>query len=250
MRVETIDTDPLPHRLEAICFFPLVAGNVWTYDFGGWQGTLEVGNPEWVGGVLTWPVWSDDTVEYFSNDDLGLRYHAPFLTVDFTDVLVRFDPPISLSLASASIPSTRETQGDAIFEISSLPDQVLSYDASARLVQTEMVTTPAGIFEAVRLRLQFRVWGQIGDQGVDIASETLLFLAKDVGKVMESGSVLGEPIDSSLVSYDVSYDGLPCPEPAGGTAAGAAALTIAALARGRAKRTPASAQRPSASFLG
>lgn len=105
-------------------------------------------------------------------------------------VLVGFDPPIVLSPASAPIPSTHDSEGDAVLEVPSAPDAVLSYEARSRLVGIEGVIVPAGSFVATRLQMSFTPSGRVNGQNVGpLAGTQTPWLAEDVGRGRGDGDV-------------------------------------------------------------
>jgi len=219
---------------EPLCSLPLVAGNSWTYGSNGSTAvTTVLPDRESIDGELAWPLettGTDSGVEYLTNDPEGLRYHGLLVPAGYLDALVVFDPPLLVSPVSTAIPSTYKSSGSALFQLPGLPDQMLSYRATAKLLRTESVTVPAGTFDALRLQLAFSVSGSVQGKSLSLKSNSTLWLAEDVGKVKEAGSAFGQSFGDELVSYDVAYDGLPCPEPARGAAAASGVLALAALA--------------------
>jgi hypothetical protein len=221
---------------EPLDFLPLAPGNVWTYDVDGSESAIEVlPEMEEIGGELAWllvPTSDDflDTGQYLTNDGSGLRFHGLEIAIGPADVTVEFDPPILLAPATAPIPSTYESEGDAIFHLVGL-DPELSYQATSRIVGVEPVDVPAGTFDAVRLELEFQIGGEILGQGFDLTGSSTQWLATGVGRVRSIDVLDDDTTEAELVSFAV-------PEPDARLLGGAAIGALLSLGRLGASRRP------------
>ena len=102
--------------LDATRYYPLKAGNQWSYKNTGTgaTNTTTVGNPVKLStGVLAFPVTSvqsdisGQSVSYETSDQNGVRYHQNLITGSNFVVTGNFSPPGSFLPAQVTVGSTR-----------------------------------------------------------------------------------------------------------------------------------------------
>ncbi len=218
---------------KAIDLQPLQTGYSWTYLEDGVSVEETVVGTESVNGVSTFVLETltgpDAGAKLFlTNDENGLRFHKAVIPEPDGGSFVPRPPATDLQ-ADFPAPSGFVTSGDVDFTITGLGTFPGTYDVSVSVIGLEMVTVPAGTFQALRADFSADLTVSAFGETLTIVSTGSDWYATGIGIVRSIGTVDGESFTSELVSY--------VPEPSAGLLGSAAFTVLAVLAR-RSKRRP------------
>lgn len=217
---------------KAIDLQPLQLEDSWTYLENGVSVTQTVVRTESVNGVSTFVVATlagpDIGAETFmTNDENGLRVHKLVIPEPEGGSVVLRPPGIDLQ-ADFPAPSGFVTSGDADFTITPFGTFPGTYEVSVSVIGLEMVTVPAGTFQALRVDFSGELTVTVQGMTLRTVSTGSDWHAAGIGIVQSSATVDGENFSSQLVSTNV-------PEPSAALLGSAAFTVLAVLAR-RSKR--------------
>ncbi len=187
---------------DATQYFPLAAGNSWTFEIDGERHTTTV-QPEIVeiSGVLTWHLLKTEgpnagTSQFWTSDSAGVRVHVATTIVSGELLAFQFIPPIPIMNATANVGETLAQAGIARVILSGLYLD-LQYTASATVLSLGEPETAIGqLCEGVVVREALRVFGPIGNDFFDHDS------VERTEYVRGFGPVLGTLISTSLPITD------------------------------------------------
>ena len=216
---------------KAIDLQPLQLEDSWTYLENGVSVTEIVVGTELVNGVSTFVVETVTgpdvgTKAFVTNDENGLRFHKEVIPEpDGGSFVLR--PPGTELQADFPAPSGFVSSGDVDFTFTGLGMFPGTYEVSVAVIGLEMVTVPAGTFQALRVDFNGDITVSAFGMTLTIVSTGSEWYAAGIGIVRSTSTVDGENFTSELVSTNV-------PEPSAGLLGSAAlALPMARNSRSR-----------------
>jgi len=178
-------------------YLPLNSGNSWTYSVTGPYGTYTEtvtvlpGTTE-INGVPTKAIkfsggLDDQTIEYWTNDQLGIRLHGGY--VPYSDAgpgTLTFEPPIVYASRTMNIGEPVFSGGNVRLVFDNYGTFILNYESSSTLEGVETVTVPMGTYETVKIRDSDRIYGSILGEPYEDASSGSTWFVKYIGEVKET----------------------------------------------------------------
>jgi hypothetical protein len=166
-------------------YMPLVPGTAWVYLSGTGTVVRQVA-PSLIpiGGVITTPVQASfGDIDYFTNDQNGLRWHAQLsLSAPGTVVFT----PFRFVAATFSVGDSYLSSGT----ISLNGQPAGTYSGSSFVAGVETITVPAGRFQTIRVQRSISMFFSNGTSGSD---NSTFWVAENIGPVQMnfSSNVLG-----------------------------------------------------------
>lgn len=171
-------------------YYPLDAGNYWTFQFdnrpeGTTDTTTVLPSTVSVDGVPTKVLqYEGGSKEYYTSDETGIRLHQ---YVASPDPVTRLDPPAVIANGTVNIPEVIFSDGLIVFEGLNINDYDAFYDTISEVLGLETVTVPFGTFEAVKVKFTFTISAFIipTSQNIDIVTESTYWLVHQLGPVKQ-----------------------------------------------------------------
>ena len=195
-------------------YLPLTDGNYWTYsvngDLGSYQETVTVlQGTTTINGIPTKALrYSggpyDQVVEYWTNDDEGIRLHG----VDYPDsdagpVSLTFDPPLVTANKVMNLHESVKTEGQVTFDFTNNGTFILDYVSSYTLEGTETVTVPAGVYETVKVTGSLLITGSLGGEPFRDEESSSTWSAEYIGDVKDENTDTNGTETAILVNTNV-----------------------------------------------
>lgn len=180
---------------EARPYFPLRAGNSWSYQDDTLNFTTTVqSSTVTINGIATVVLLDAPTgfANYFTNDNNGLRLHRQFEPDG--NITVTFIPPVKFANALTDIGQTVNSSGTASTNFGNF-----SYTSSYTVQGFENITVVAGAFSALRVAGTITI---CAGATCEAASQNL-FLVRNIGLVKDFGIAAGENYTYELISANV-----------------------------------------------
>lgn len=201
-------------------FFPLAAGNSWTYRLNGFSTeTLTVlPGTQSINGVPTFKLGqSDGVANFFTNDGSGIRWHGQSASefvpgVGTLSFLGWFSNPVVLVGPHATVGQQISGSGTMNLAITGVGTVSVGFTSVSTVEAVETITVPVGTAQALRLRVVFNAAGIVQvpgvGQGVPVdLSETDVYWAVDgIGPIRLQSTFDGFTDDDQLISTNVGPD--------------------------------------------
>lgn len=177
-------------------YLPLNDGNFWTYkvtgNYGSYNSTIRVlPGTATVNGVQTKALrtsggpW-DGGIEYWTNDDKGIRLHRAYLPVtEAGPGMLTFVPPMVAANRDMSINETVNSSGKAVFTFDYYGTFNLAYDSGFKAARTATITVPSGTYDTIVFTGSYNITGAIMDEPYDYRETSIDWLAKNVGIIKD-----------------------------------------------------------------
>lgn len=187
-------------------YFPLEAGNTWTYRVTDSYGTYTITHTvlpgtRLVNGVQT-RIISDNSGDqaYYTSDQEGIRLHGfHFVPEDY----IYFRPPIVQGEGTMQIPGTAASAGIAEFVLGALGTYWLNYTAAFTVEGKETITVPAGTYVSLRVSYYMRLFGEVLGTVFDESTTGTDWNARYVGNIKEVAADEGGTTTYELISTNV-----------------------------------------------
>ena len=171
-------------------YFPLDAGNYWTFQFdnrpeGTTDTTTVLPGTAQVAGVPTKVLqYEGGSIEYYTSDAEGIKLHQ--YQAGF-DPVTRLDPPAVIANSTINIPEAILSEGLIVFEGLDINAYEAFYDTHTEVLDLETVTVPFGTFEAVKVKFTFEISAFIYNttQNIDVLTESTYWFVHQLGPVKQ-----------------------------------------------------------------
>lgn len=176
--------DGIPHAASA--YFPLPDGASWTYT-NDKTATVVAGTTT-INGAVTRQVQDEvDNARFYTNNSNGLKLHRDQFFSNPGYDIETFQPPIDLLGAEFCAGQQIESGGKADVTIYGFGSNTMNYSATTSVVGAELVTVPAGTFNAVKVVSTRHISGFLIPDVIYLSyNRTLtLWLVKGIGIVKE-----------------------------------------------------------------
>jgi hypothetical protein len=184
-------------------YFPLDIGNSWVKRRNGVEVASDtITSTQLVNGVVTFGVRDafDGSISYYGNDVGELRLHrvfTPSIFVPGCGAAAETDTysggPLVILPTNIRIGQVVPSQGDATADVTPCGVFPATYSASSIMESIERVSVPAGLFDALKVRVTLSVLG--------ISMSETYWFAPGVGrvKVQYSDGIVDELVRTNLV---------------------------------------------------
>jgi hypothetical protein len=204
-----VQQSSLPSSATVKPFFPLESGDEWTYrdsvNPGETTRTTVLTGTVSVNGVSTKAMENLDPdgnyTNYMTNDENGIRLHRQ----DFDGDSVIFSPPAVFMTAIAQLGQQVTSSGTARLTTQGQTFNI-NYNATGRVLGTETVSVPVGVFETYKVEITLNLNGTINGQVIDETEIDLLYLAEHVGAVRITQTLQGTTDMEELTSVFIDHD--------------------------------------------
>ncbi len=202
---------PVPEPPLATTYLPLHDGAEWSYfnESTNVSSTFSV-QPVFtnIGGVSAKGLRdSDGVINYYTQSSLGLALHG---ARDTDGTVLSFDRPLRILDTDPAPGDSANTTGNVTVTLPDLSRYTLSFQFTSQVEGRELVRTPAGHFDALRVRTSLSISGSIEGEPISLSDTGVDWMARGLG-IVKTRESDGTEVLLDYAWTDPDGDGLQTP---------------------------------------
>ena len=207
----------------ALPYFPLNVGTSWTYREGNATHVVTVAGEASINGYPAKVVQqtSPSLITIYSNDANGIQMHRQedrsliLPNGSPSQSVITFSPPVKHANANIELGQAVVSSGTATLFIATVGEFIGSYTSSSQPIAFETVTTPLGVFYALRIDETQTIAFNVNGQAITETVVTSTWAVSGIGPVRQQSRTNSDPVEISELVATSLGGGMPdqAPDP-------------------------------------